>query len=300
MFWPCNFHKRAEDSWTVPPVASVAVGSVGYGAVDYRISSAKPRPSGRGYARQQGYNRNLQVARRRTVVQANRVNSQSEDSGSIPADTDGSTPTTGKPGGESVVRTRSPSSHYPYPSLETVGNDRANEGATAHQNTPHSRLHSALVGGVRSMARPVSTHCPKVGGCPVFGRLGSGGIGYGTSGYRAHLGRTNTPDPRFEGRRVAHEPGTLHTGRGSCLRGQTERPDAPRRNPRRSRRGGCQVQSTTAVRDSVETEAAITEVGVETGSSRTGIDSNVEHESVQPPKTRRRKSTMTCASWVKR
>ncbi|WP_435156989.1 hypothetical protein [Haladaptatus sp. DFWS20] len=42
-----------------------------------------------------------------------------------------------------MVRTRSPSSHYPYPSLETVGNDRANEGATAHQNMPRSRLHFA-------------------------------------------------------------------------------------------------------------------------------------------------------------
>ena len=137
-----------------------------------------------------------------------RVNSQSEDPGSLPADTDGSSPTISKPGGEYVVRTRSPSSHYPYPSLETVGNDHANEGATAHQNTPRSRLHSALVGGVRSMARPVSVHVPTVGGCPVFGRFGLGGIGYGTSGYRVPLGRTNTPYPRFEGRRVAHEPGT--------------------------------------------------------------------------------------------
>jgi|GEM_PF-5882793 len=137
-----------------------------------------------------------------------RVNSQSEDPGSLPADTDGSLPTTSKPSGEYVVRTRLPSSHYPYPSLETVGNDHANKGATAHQNTPRSRLHSALVGGVRSMARPVSVHVPTVGGCPVFGRFGLGGIGYGTSGYRVPLGRTNTPYPRFEGRRVAHEPGT--------------------------------------------------------------------------------------------
>ncbi len=118
-----------------------------------------------------------------------RVNFQSEDSGSLPADTDGFTPTTGNPCGEYVVEIRSPSSHYPYPSLETAGNDRANEGATAHQNTPRSRLHSAIVGGVRSMARPVSTHCSKVGGCPVFGRLESGGIGHDTSGYRVHLGR---------------------------------------------------------------------------------------------------------------
>ena len=118
-----------------------------------------------------------------------RVNSQSEDPGSLPADTDGSSPTISKPGGEYVVRTRSPSSHYPYPSLETVGNDRAHEGATAHQNTPHSRLHSVLVGGVWSMARPVSAHVSMVGGCPVFGRLDSGGIGYGTSGYHVQLGR---------------------------------------------------------------------------------------------------------------
>jgi hypothetical protein len=102
---------------------------------------------------------------------------------------DGSTPTTGNPGGEYVVEIRSPSSQYPYPSLETVGNDRANEGVTAHQNTPRSRLHSVLAGGVRSMARPVSAHVPTVGGCPVFGRLGLGGIGDGTSGYRVPLGR---------------------------------------------------------------------------------------------------------------
>ena len=112
-----------------------------------------------------------------------RVNSQSEDMGSLPADTDGSTPTFGNPGGEYVVEIRSPSLQYPYPSLETVGNDCANEGVTAQQHMPRSRLHSALVGGVRSMARPVSVHVPTVDGCPVFGRLGSGGIGYGTSGY---------------------------------------------------------------------------------------------------------------------
>jgi hypothetical protein len=40
------------------------------------------------------------------------------------------------------------------------------------------------------------------------------------------------------------------------------------------------VQSTNAVRESVETEATITEVGVETGSSRTGTGSNVEYEPV--------------------
>lgn len=40
------------------------------------------------------------------------------------------------------------------------------------------------------------------------------------------------------------------------------------------------VQSTNAVRDSVETEATITEVGVETESSRTGTGSNVEYEPV--------------------
>jgi hypothetical protein len=123
------------------------------------------------------------------VIKTTRVNSQSEDSGSLPADTDGSTPTTGKPGGEYVVEIRSPSSHYPYPSLETVGNDRAHAGATAHQNTPRSRLHSADEGGVRLMAQPVSAHCSKVGGCPVFGRLDLGGIGYGISGYRVPLGR---------------------------------------------------------------------------------------------------------------
>ena len=39
-----------------------------------------------------------------------------------------------------MIKIRSPSSQYPYPSLETVGNDRAHEGATAHQNMPRSRL----------------------------------------------------------------------------------------------------------------------------------------------------------------
>ena len=53
----------------------------------------------------------------------------------------------------------------------------------------------------------------------------------------------NTPDPRFEGRRVAHEPGTLHARSGSCPRGTRDRPDAPRRNPRPSGRGGCQGQT---------------------------------------------------------
>jgi hypothetical protein len=40
------------------------------------------------------------------------------------------------------------------------------------------------------------------------------------------------------------------------------------------------VQSTNAVRESVETEATITEVGVETESSTTGTGSNVEYEPV--------------------
>ena len=52
----------------------------------------------------------------------------------------------------------------------------------------------------------------------------------------------NTPAPRFEGRRVAHEPGTLHARSGSCLRGTRDRPDAPRRNPRALARGGCQCE----------------------------------------------------------
>lgn len=62
------------------------------------------------------------------------------------------------------------------------------------------------------MARPVSARRLKAGGRPVFGRLGLGGIGCGTSGYRVPLGRANTPAPCFKGRRVVHEPGTFHTG----------------------------------------------------------------------------------------
>lgn len=106
---------------------------------------------------------------------------------------------------------------------------------------PRSRLYSVLVGEVRSMARSVSVRSSKVGGCPVFGRPGSGGSGYGTSGYRVHLGRENIPDPRFEDRRVAHDPNTLHAGGEEvAFVGPTERPDVPRRNPRHSRREGCQ------------------------------------------------------------
>ena len=71
---------------------------------------------------------------------------------------DGSTSTTGKFGGEYVVEVRPPSSQYPYPSLETVGNDHAH-GGTAYQSMPHSRLSippTQRAGGVRLMAQPVS------------------------------------------------------------------------------------------------------------------------------------------------
>jgi hypothetical protein len=58
-------------------------------------------------------------------------------------------------------------------------------------------------------------------------------------GDTASVWTCNPPD-RASGSRTVYEPGTLHAGRGSCLRGLTERPDAPRGNPRCSRRGGCQ------------------------------------------------------------
>ena len=45
--------------------------------------------------------------------------------------------------------------------------------------------------------------------------------------------------PSLEGRRVAHEPGTLQRER-KLPSGAWGRPDAPRRNPRPSGRGGCQ------------------------------------------------------------
>ncbi len=135
------------------------------------------------------------------------MHSQSEDTGLLPADTDGSTPTTGKPGGDYVVETRSPSSQSPSLSLETVGNDRAHGGATADQNASRSRLHFAFVGRVRSMARPVSVHGPTVGGCPVFGRFGQAVSG------TAQVDTASLSDgeyiPSFRGQRVAHEPGTL-------------------------------------------------------------------------------------------
>ncbi len=141
--------------------------------------------------------------------QANRVKYHLEDSGSLPAYTDGSTLITGKDGRECVVEVCPPSSQDPYPLLETGGNSRANEGATAYQKTPRSRLHPAISGGLRSMARPVSAHVPTVGGHPVFGRLRF------DRRYRVRHKRIprsfrtpNTPDPRFKGRRVAHEPST--------------------------------------------------------------------------------------------
>jgi hypothetical protein len=178
------------------------------------------------------------------MIQDNRVKSQSGDTGPLPADTDGSTPTTGKPGGEYVVKIRSPSSQYPYPSLETVGNDRAHEGATAYQNTPRSRLPTppTRVGGVWSMARPVSVASKRRGRTHPFGRsplvavrrpgvcgATSGGVRIETD-WRRHAPTAPTWCSR-----------TRYSLRGeSCLRGLMDRPDAPRRNPRASARGGCQ------------------------------------------------------------
>jgi hypothetical protein len=106
-----------------------------------RETGAKPRLSGRGYAPYTPpRNRKLQYCRRRTVYQANRVKCQPEAPGPLPAGTDDSTPAGGKPAGEYVVQTRSSSSQYPSPSLETGGNARANEGVTAYQSLPRSRL----------------------------------------------------------------------------------------------------------------------------------------------------------------
>ncbi len=125
----------------------------------YVKTGATPRRSRRGYAPYTPLrDRKLQYSRRRTVSQANRVKYQSGAPGPLPADTDDSTPAGGKPAGEYVVRTRSSSSQYPSPSLETGGNARANEGATAYQSPPRSRLSTPpkRFGGVRSMARPVS------------------------------------------------------------------------------------------------------------------------------------------------
>jgi hypothetical protein len=158
-------------------------------------------------------NRKLHSARHRTIIQVNRVKSQSGDTGSLPADTDGSTPTTGKPGGEYVVKIRSPSSQYPYPSLETVGNDRAHEGVTADQNTPRSRLPTppTRVGGVWSMARPVSVASKRRGRTHPFGRspllwLGDRACVEPQAGESAsrRTGVVTRPPPR----RGAREPGT--------------------------------------------------------------------------------------------
>lgn len=211
---------------------------------DYLVVSAKPRPLWRGYARLLPHTRNIQVARCRTVIQANRVNCQSGEPGPLPAETDGSRPTTGTPGGEDVVRIRSPSSQYPCPSLETGGNARANEGATAHQSLPRSRLSTlpTRVDGVRSMARPVSVPSKRrnrtypLGRSPLlwFGRPGVCGATGG--GVRIDWRRHTPIAPTWRSRTRYSLQG------GSCLRGPTERSDTARRNPHPSGRGGCQRQ----------------------------------------------------------
>ena len=139
---------------------------------------------------------------------------------------------------------RLPSSQNPYPSLESVGNDRVHEGVTAHQNLPRSRLSTrprpvAVESGrwhgpCRPRQKDGGEHI-RSDGRPCCGRA-TGRVWSHKRGSPQRTGVVTRPPPR----RGAHEPGTPsreEVTAGSCV----GRPDAPRWNPRASARGGCQT-----------------------------------------------------------
>ena len=152
------------------------------------------------------------------------------------------------PLGEYAIRIRSRSSQHPYPPLETVGNDRASEGATATQTN---------TGGVRAcppwqkgQAGRWHGPCP-----PSCKRRRSPDTRYrlcGETGYGVLCKRI----PRPHGRRTRHtlqRADVLSTNPvlpswkevASVGRDGTAvpTPSVRLRNPRSSERGGCQGSS---------------------------------------------------------
>ena len=175
-------------------------------------------------------NQKLQYPRHRTIVQANRVKFQSEDSGPLPAETDGSAPTDGVTTARGIRGSDSFAVLVePVTPLESGGNVCVREGVTAHPK------HAPFAVALRHHRRSTVDGTTRVR--PRSNRWRSPGIRTRRCDARYRVrhrriprpSRTpNTPDPRFEGRRVAHEPGTLHARSGSCLRGTRDRPDVVR------------------------------------------------------------------------